>query len=308
MMHDIRILQGEAEQIVDMGDGYVQMPIALFERHVYPSTYLRSYLKGMGETAGYAAGVETTLLYAFHMQYQVLPAEYTSLDLQLLRASSHHAGDDLRGQVTDSSEMVSGLSLNASNTLDKLEEECQLPNFRTVQNWSRQEAEARADAVKKTLGMYRKQAKHDYQLLRTTKEKNIYLAKLTASQAIENLVLNSRILKMAENMEAQVRSTIGADLQAATERYKEAMATITQSTIVRLESQYEQVLQTITPYDTEDAKQLLHKQTELLAALEVTNTMLVSENSRLRMHMSFMPIRYMQEIETMQANDNELLS
>ncbi len=50
-------------------------------------------------------GVESAFLYAFHMQYQTLPAERTKLDLQLLRASSHHAGDDLLGQVTDSSEI-----------------------------------------------------------------------------------------------------------------------------------------------------------------------------------------------------------
>ena len=74
----------------------------------------------------------------------------------------------------------------------------------------------------------------------------------------------------------------------------------------RAKSYAEQVLQTITPYDTDDAKQLLGKQTELLAALETTNTMLVSENSKLRVHLSFMPIRYRQEIETMQRTDNQL--
>jgi hypothetical protein len=146
----------------------------------------------MGEMEDLAGGVESALLYAFHMQYQMLPAERTNLDLQILRASSLHAGDDLLGQVTDSSEMVLGLSLNMSNTLDKLEEECELPNFRTVQNWSRQEAEARASTVKRTLNLYREQATRDYQPLRSTKEKNIYLAKLTGSQAIENLVLNVR--------------------------------------------------------------------------------------------------------------------
>jgi hypothetical protein len=36
MLHDIKNLRGEAEQIIDMGDGFVQMPIATFERHVYP--------------------------------------------------------------------------------------------------------------------------------------------------------------------------------------------------------------------------------------------------------------------------------
>jgi hypothetical protein len=239
ILHAIKNLRGEAEQIIDMGDGYVQMPIATFERHVYPSAFLRSYLRAMGETEDLAGGVESAFLYAFHMQYQMLPAERTTLDLQMLRASSVHAGDDLLGQVTDSAEMVSGLSLNMSKTLDKLvEEECELPNYRAVQNWSRQEAEARANAVKTTLNLYREQARRDYQLLRATKEKNIVLAQLTNAQAIENLVLNSRILKMAQEKEVQVRSTIGADLKAATDRYKDAMETITQGTIVRLESQY----------------------------------------------------------------------
>jgi hypothetical protein len=51
---------------------------------------------------------------------------------------------------------------------------------------------------------------------------------------------------------------------------------------------------------------LLSKQTDLLANLELTNTMLVSENSKLRVHLSFMPIRYRQEIEMMQKTDNQL--
>ncbi len=84
------------------------------------------------------------------------------------------------------------------------------------------------------------------------------------------------------------------------------MWTITQSTILKLETQYGQVLQTIIPYDTDDAMRLLNKQTELLAALELTNTMLVSENSKLRVHLPFMPIRYRQEIEAMQKTDNQV--
>jgi hypothetical protein len=76
--------------------------------------------------------------------------------------------------------------------------------------------------------------------------------------------------------------------------------------MAKLEPQYDEVLQHITPYDTEDARKLLDKQTELLTNLELTNTMLVSENSKLRVHMSFMPIRYRQEIEQMQKTDNQL--
>jgi hypothetical protein len=40
MLFDIKNLRGEADRIIDMGDGYVQMPSAKFERHVYPSAFL----------------------------------------------------------------------------------------------------------------------------------------------------------------------------------------------------------------------------------------------------------------------------
>ena len=66
------------------------------------------------------------------------------------------------------------------------------------------------------------------------------------------------------------------------------------------------MLETITPYDTDDAMRLLYKQTELLTSLEFTNSMLVSENAKLRVHLSFMPIRYRQEIEKMQLTDNQV--
>ena len=306
MLQEIKALRSEASQIIDTTDGYVQMPVATFERHVYPSAFLRSYLRAMGEADDLTGAVESTFLFAFHMQHQMLPAERTALDLQALRASSLHAGGEILGQVTDSSEMVSGLSLNMSNTFDKLEEECAMPNYRTVQSWSRQEAEARASTVRNTLKLYRDQALHDYQLLRATKEKNILLAQLTNSQAIENLVLNSRILKLTEEKETQVKATVGRDLRLACDKYKEAMFEITKGCMAKLETQYEEVLQHITPYDTEDARKLLAKQTELLTNLELTNTMLVSENSKLRVHMSFMPIRYRQEIEQMQKTDNQL--
>ena len=75
MLYEIENLRGEVDQIVDTGDGYVHMPAATFERHVYPSAYLRSYLRSMGETDDLAGGVECAFLYAFHMQYQTLPAE-----------------------------------------------------------------------------------------------------------------------------------------------------------------------------------------------------------------------------------------
>ncbi len=44
----------------------------------------------MGETDDLAGGVKSAFLYAFHMQYQTLSAERTTLDLQMLRLQYEH--------------------------------------------------------------------------------------------------------------------------------------------------------------------------------------------------------------------------
>jgi hypothetical protein len=66
------------------------------------------------------------------------------------------------------------------------------------------------------------------------------------------------------------------------------------------------VLEQVTPYDSEDARQVLQKQHDLLDVLEHSNAALVSENAKLRLHHSFMPIRYREEVEEMQKTDNSL--
>jgi hypothetical protein len=193
-----------------------------------------------------------------------------------------------------------------ANTLHKLEDECTITNFRTVQSWSRKQAESRVDAVKTIIGLYKEQAMRDYQLLRSTKEQNIVLAHLANKQSLENLELNSRILRLVKEKESGMETNIGADLKRATASLKISMEAITKDCITRLEAQYGQVLQHVTPYDTEDAKRLLDKQSQLLDTLEATNAALVSENFRLRVHHSFMPTRYKEEVERMQREDNQL--
>jgi hypothetical protein len=64
------------------------------------------------------------------------------------------------------------------------------------------------------------------------------------------------------------------------------------------------MLEQITPYDTENARRVLDKQRELLDTIKYTNAVLVSENSRLYVHYSFMPIRYREEVEVMQKTDS----
>jgi hypothetical protein len=111
---------------------------------------------------------------------------------------------------------------------------------------------------------------------------------------------------MVEEKESRMETKVGTDLKKATANLKISMDTITKDCVTRLEAQYQQVLQQLTPYDSEDTRRVLDKQVQLLDTLERTNAALVSENSRLRIHHSFMPIRYREEVERMQQQDAQL--
>jgi hypothetical protein len=178
-------------EMVSSIDGNMLMPITLFEHFIYPSAYLRAYLEEMQEEKA-AGGIECTFMYSFFMQHQALPQDRTEEEIPLLRATALALNEAIPYQINNSSDTVTGLSMAMANTstLDKLEDECAMPNYRTVQSWSRAQAEARASAVKTTINLYREQATRDYHLLRSTKERNIVLAHLAHKQSLENLDLN----------------------------------------------------------------------------------------------------------------------
>jgi hypothetical protein len=69
---------------------------------------------------------------------------------------------------------------------------------------------------------------------------------------------------MIEEKESRMETNIGADLKKATASLKISMDTITKDCVTRLEAQYQQVLQQLTPYDSEDARRVLNKQVQLI--------------------------------------------
>jgi hypothetical protein len=62
--------------------------------------------------------------------------------------------------------------------------------------------------------------------------------------------------------------------------------------------------ETITPYDVQDMKRLLESQKVMIREALTKNAQLVTENSELRMHMSFMPVEYRDYLKNMQASNH----
>jgi hypothetical protein len=61
----------------------------------------------------------------------------------------------------------------------------------------------------------------------------------------------------------------------------------------------------INPYEVEDMRRVLQTQTRALHNLQNTNAVLVAENSKLRMHLSLMPVQYRDFAAKMQASNHQ---
>ncbi len=62
---------------------------------------------------------------------------------------------------------------------------------------------------------------------------------------------------------------------------------------------------TIIPYDVQDMKRLLESQKVMIREALTKNAQLVTENSELRMHMSFMPVEYREYVKNMQSSNHQ---
>jgi hypothetical protein len=132
MVSAIKAIPGrEADRLMDIGDGNMLMPITMFEHFIYPMAYLRAYLEELQEETP-AGGIECALIYSFFMQHQALSHDRTEEEIKLLKATALTSDEAIPHQINNSSDTVTGLSMAMANTLDKLEDECAMPNFRTV--------------------------------------------------------------------------------------------------------------------------------------------------------------------------------
>jgi hypothetical protein len=62
----------------------------------------------------------------------------------------------------------------------------------------------------------------------------------------------------------------------------------------------------INPYDVDDMRNILQSQKETFQDLTNKNAVLVAENSKLRMHLSFMPVQYRDFAVSIQATNNQV--
>jgi hypothetical protein len=65
----------------------------------------------------------------------------------------------------------------------------------------------------------------------------------------------------------------------------------------------QEACEAITPFDISDMKRILESQKVMIREALTKNAQLVTENSELRTHLSFMPVEYRDYVKNMQASN-----
>ncbi len=72
-----------------------------------------------------------------------------------------------------------------------------------------------------------------------------------------------------------------------------------------LRGSWQEACETITTFDISDMKRILESQKVMIREALTKNAQLVTENSELRMHLSFMPVEYRDYVKNMQASNHQ---
>jgi hypothetical protein len=167
------------------------------------------------------------------------------------------------------------------------------------------EHQAGIDALIK---LYTDQVTRDYNMFRLQKEQLVLLSNLTQRQSIELLEVNHRLSQMIDLNRESLKVSIDEEvLKTSAEIEKRMAAMFEQCEQHRKFVGFatNKVAEKITPYDTNDMRKVLESQKERLRDVLSKNALLVTENSELRMHLSFVPVEYRDFISGIQTTNHE---
>ena len=303
MLRDIP--QNDREQFHELGEGFVYMPLNIMEKYLYPTLRLMQFLhRNKGERL--PAGVDTMMAYSFFQQGMGPPKNRTMYDLEILRNTVSSSGDDLEDQLRNSSDAVDGLSSNLKKTLKKLETLCVLPNLYEIADMEQDAIDAKQAEIDAHFKLYKDQITLDYEAFKLQKERVIMLSHLAQRQSTENLELNLRMAQIAQNNELQLNTEVENKIIRQSIALEESFNNTLLGHRELMRITLKQMTDQITPYDVADMQRFVSVQSKALNDTYDQNALLVSQNSELRVFLSFMPIKYREYVSKLKAESNVL--
>jgi hypothetical protein len=106
------------------------------------------------------------------------------------------------------------------------------------------------------------------------------------------LELNERIVEAYEQADLNFEAAIADPIIQSQTALNETVQRLLLENNAQINRALEATKDSINPYETKDVKSAFSKSKESLKEMATKNALLVAENSRLRMHLSLMPVQY----------------
>jgi len=300
------IPSADQELFHELGDGYVYMPLHVMEKYLYPTLRVMQHLhKHKGQYDYIPGGVESMMVYSYFHQGGGIPKNRTEHDLRVLRNTVFPAGSDLPDQLKVNAEVTEGISTHLRSTLRRLKEITALPSIDRLGDMTAETLDERQSEIDALIGLYTDQITKDYQACRLDKERIILLSHLSQEQSMEVLEVHLQLARVMESNQIHVKQSVETEVMLRTSEMEKHICDMLDQNRKAIRGSLMEACETITPYDVHDMTRLLESQKVMIREALTKNAQLVTENSELRMHMSFMPVEYRDYVKNMQSSNHQ---
>jgi hypothetical protein len=122
---------------------------------------------------------------------------------------------------------------------------------------------------------------------------------------MEVLEVNLRLAQVMEANQTQLKTIVEDDLLRTVSEMEAHIQTMLDKNRDIIRNAVREVSDSITSYSVSDMDNVLTSQKKLMDDVIAKNVLLVSENSELRMHMSFMPVEYRDYVKNLQKSNHQ---
>jgi hypothetical protein len=175
-----------------------------------------------------------------------------------------------------------------------------MPSIDKLKNMTAESLDERQAEIDTLLSLYIEQITKDYHACRLDKERLILLSHLSQQQSFEVLEAHLSLARVMESSQIHVKQSVERELVLRTADMEKHICEMLDQNrkAIRFSLMESQS-------DVEDMKRVLESQKEMMRNSTLQNTQLVTENSELRMHLSFMPVEYQDYVKTMQTSNHQ---
>ena len=234
-----------------------------------------------------------------------MPKFRTEHDLEVLRNTVFSAETFVAEQMQTDKEVSDGLSAHLKATIRRLKQATILPDYDHLSDMNQDQLDERQAGIDALIKLYTDQVTRDYNMFRLQKEQLMLLSHLTQRQSIELLEVNLKLSQMIDLNRNGLQVAMDEEVLKISSDMEQKMSAMFDQYRKFVGFATTKLTEKLTPYDTNDMRKVLGSQKETLHDVLAKNALLVTENSELRMHMSFVPVEYRDFISGLQNTNHE---